>query len=159
MRRYLFRFLTVLLAAACLFPALAAAESVYKWTDDEGNTHFGDRQPVGRQAESVNIRTGQSQNGGSSSSARQQLEQIDERRAQENAEQEQSAAEQARQQQRQRNCETARNNLNILQAGGRIQTRGEDGERRYLSEEEIEQKRQQFQAIADDNCGEQSQES
>jgi len=159
MRRFHFRFLAVLLIAAWLFPALSAANSVYKWTDEEGNTHFGDRQPTGRNAESVSIRTGKSGNGSASSSAQQQLKELEERQAEEDAGEEQSAQEQARQQQRQRNCETARSNLNILQAGGRIQTQGEDGERRYLDEEEIEQKRQQFQEIADDNCGDDSSQS
>lgn len=159
MRRLHSRFLAVLLTAACLFPALSAANSVYKWTDEEGNTHFGDRQPTGRSAESVSIRTGKSQNGSSSRSAQQQVEDFEERQAEEDAGEEQSAEEQARQQQRQRNCETARSNLNILEAGGRIQTQGEDGERRYLDEEEIEQKRQQFEEIADDNCDDESSQS
>jgi len=53
--------LTVLMAAA---PGLATSASVYKWTDENGVTHFGDRQPTGRNAEQVNVRSGTSQGAG-----------------------------------------------------------------------------------------------
>ena len=41
--------------AVLLAPALASAE-VYRWTDDQGNVHFGDRPPEGRSSESVDVR-------------------------------------------------------------------------------------------------------
>ena len=53
--------LTVLMAAA---PGLATSASVYKWTDENGVTHFGDRQPTGQNAEQVNVRSGTSQGAG-----------------------------------------------------------------------------------------------
>src|SRR5690554_3869271 len=49
--------LAAIMAAA---PVFAAGASVYKWTDDSGITHFGDRQPNGASAEIVNVRTGKS---------------------------------------------------------------------------------------------------
>ncbi|WP_018871709.1 DUF4124 domain-containing protein [Thioalkalivibrio sp. ALJ16] len=41
--------------AALLAPAFASAD-VYRWTDDQGNVHFGDRPPEGRTSESVDVR-------------------------------------------------------------------------------------------------------
>jgi hypothetical protein len=36
------------------------AESVYKWTDKDGVTHYGDRQPQGQESESVDVVSGTS---------------------------------------------------------------------------------------------------
>ncbi|WP_018950933.1 DUF4124 domain-containing protein [Thioalkalivibrio sp. AKL12] len=41
--------------AALLAPALLSAD-VYRWTDDQGNVHFGDRPPEGSRSESVDVR-------------------------------------------------------------------------------------------------------
>lgn len=139
--------------AIALAPGMATAGSVYKWTDDEGVTHFGDRQPPGRQAESVNIRTGSSSGGQQRNSPQERLEQLQGQQAEQAEQKKLSAAEEARQKQRKANCETAQQNLNILKTYSRVRVE-EDGEQRYLSPEEIEERRQQFQEVADENCGE-----
>lgn len=143
---------TLLVAAAiALAPTLASSASVYKWTDDEGVTHFGDRQPTGREAESVKIRSGTSTKVGQSSSPQDKVNELD-KRQQSVAEQEKlSAQEEAQRKQRTANCETARNNLNILNSNARIKVE-EDGEQRYLAPEEIDEQRQRFQEIVDANC-------
>lgn len=61
--------------------------------------------------------------------------------------------EEARRKQREANCETARSNLSILQRNSRIRVE-EEGEQRYLSEEEIAEQRVKFEEIAEENCGE-----
>ncbi len=138
-------------AAIALAPALSSGASVYKWTDDEGVTHFGDRQPTGREAESVKIRSGTSTKVGQSSSPQDKVDAIN-KREQSAAEKEKlTAQEEAQRKQREANCETARNNLNILNSNARIKVE-EDGEQRFLSPEEIEEQRQRFQEIADANC-------
>lgn len=139
--------------AIALASGAVSAGSVYKWTDDQGVTHFGDRQPAGKQAESINIRTGGSSGGEKRSSPQERLEQLQGQQAEQAEQKKLSAVEEARQKQRAANCETARSNLNILSSTSRIRVE-EDGEQRYLSPEEIEEKRQQFQEIADKNCGE-----
>src|SRR5690554_7395941 len=70
--------LAAIMAAA---PGFAAGASVYKWTDDSGVTHFGDRQPNGASAEIVNVRTGKSSGGQASRvSPQQQVQEIQEDR-------------------------------------------------------------------------------
>lgn len=145
----------ILALAACIMvlPALATAQSVYKWTDENGVTHFGDRQPVGSQAESVSIRTGKrSASNGNSMSPQEKVEQIDQRQAEGQERAEMSAADEARQKQRTANCETARSNLALIASGSRIKVQ-ENGGERYLTPEEIQEKKTQFQEIADLNCG------
>lgn len=45
----------VLLLAALILPSVLAAE-VYRWVDDQGNVHFGDRPPADRASDPVDIR-------------------------------------------------------------------------------------------------------
>lgn len=141
--------------AVCIMaiPVLAVAQSVYKWTDENGVTHFGDRQPTGKESEAISIRTGRSSGAGSSGSMspQQRVEQLNEQQAENAQNRKVSAAEEARQKQRAANCETARNNLSLIRSGSRIKVE-ENGEERFLTPEEIAQKRVQFEEIADNNC-------
>jgi len=146
----------ILTLAVCIMaiPVFATAQqSVYKWTDEDGVPHFGDRQPTGKQAESISIRTGRPSGSDASGpmSPQQRVQQMNEQQA-ENAQSRQlSAVEEARQKQRAANCETARNNLSLIRSGSRIKME-ENGEERYLTPEEIAEKRAQFEEIAENNC-------
>lgn len=143
--------LAVLLVAA---PAMSSAASVYKWTDENGVTHFGDRQPTGQQAESVSIRTGK-RSESSRPSPQEQVEALESQEAEKAERQQENAVEKARRKQREANCETARSNLSILKRNSRIRVE-EDGEQRYLSPEEIDEQREKFEEIAEENCGQPS---
>lgn len=135
-----------------VLPLTATGASVYKWTDENGVTHFGDREPSGKTSEQVSIRTGKSSGGQPAKSAQEQLKELESRDADAAERRDMSAADEARAKQRNANCETARNNLNLLASNNRIRIE-EDGEQRYLSQEEIQEQREKFQSIADDNCG------
>ena len=141
----------ILALAIAVTPGIATAASVYKWTDENGITHFGDRQPTGKNAETVNVRTGSPAAASKRQSPQDRVESMAQEQEQ-TAEQERlSAQEEARQKQRKANCETARSNLSILRTSSRIRIE-EDGQQRYLSAEEIEEQRVKFQEIADQNC-------
>lgn len=45
--------IAALLAAAILMPAAQASESVYKWVDDEGVTHYSHQPPANRDAQLI----------------------------------------------------------------------------------------------------------
>ncbi len=142
----------VLLAIMLIMtPAIASAAAVYKWTDENGVTHFGDRQPTGTKSESVNIRTGSSKSGGQQRSPQEQVQAINDVRKEQGERTNLSAVEDARQKQLKANCETAQSNLNVINSNARIRV-DDNGEQRYLAPEEIEEQRQKFQQIADDNC-------
>ncbi|MCS5563157.1 DUF4124 domain-containing protein [Marinobacter sp.] len=142
--------LTLLLAAT---PGIAMSASVYKWTDENGLTHFGDRQPAGAQSEKVNVRSGTASDSASERPTPQQrLNQLEEQQQADAVSRRQAAEEEARQKQRQANCETARTNLQVISNNARIRIE-ENGEQRYLSQEEIAEQRQKFEEIADKNCG------
>ncbi len=147
------RKILMLAIALAIAPGLTNAASVYKWTDENGVTHFGDRQPTGQTAERVNIRTGTpSKSASERPSPQERLNSLEEQQ-QEQAEREQeTAVQEARRKQREANCATARSNLKLLSQTGRIRIE-ENGEQRFLTPEEIQQKREEFEQIAADNCG------
>ena len=142
--------LTLLLAVV---PGIAMSASVYKWTDENGVTHFGDRQPTGAKAERVNVRSGTSSDAaGNRQSPQQRLQNMQEQQAGEAEQRQETAAEEARRKQREANCATAQSNLDVIDRNARIRVE-DNGEQRYLSEAEIAEKRAEFERIAEENCG------
>jgi hypothetical protein len=142
--------LTLLLAVV---PGIAMSASVYKWTDENGVTHFGDRQPTGAKAERVNVRSGTSSDAaGNRQSPQEQLQNMQEQQAGEAEQRQETAAEEARRKQREANCATAQSNLDVIDRNARIRVE-DNGEQRYLSEAEIAEKRAEFERIAEENCG------
>ena len=146
------RRILALAVVVMMFPALSMAESVYKWTDENGVTHFGDRKPTGKKSESVSIRTGK-KTSSPRQSAQEQVEQLEENQASAEEDAQVKKVEEARRKQRAANCRTAQTNLSLLQTGSRVKVQ-ENGEERYLSQEEIQQKRDEFEKVAEENCGE-----
>ena len=141
---------TLTLSLALIFtPALAVGSSVYKWTDEDGVTHFGDRQPTGRQAESINVRSGTSQQAQPGRSMQERLEGVQGPQTPQDS----TAASVMEQQQaqRQQNCERAQENLRLLEIGGRLRIQ-ENGEERFLSAEEIDAKRVEYRQLVSDLC-------
>lgn len=139
--------LTLLLAVT---PSLAMSASVYKWTDEQGVTHFGDRQPPGTHAETLNVRSGTS-SGNGRSTPQKRLSELQEQE-QKNAEKKQETmAETANRKQRDANCENARSNLKVIESNARIRIE-DNGEMRYLSPEEIAEQRSKLEEIAKINC-------
>ncbi|VAW90346.1 hypothetical protein MNBD_GAMMA17-445 [hydrothermal vent metagenome] len=45
-----------LLAVMCFFMASPVAAEIFKWMDDNGKVHFGDRPPAERKVEKVNVK-------------------------------------------------------------------------------------------------------
>lgn len=134
---------TLALWAALVLSATAANAEVYKWTDAQGSTHYGDRQPDGIKAKAMNIRSGtpgeparmapqrpaQSAPEGESSGGRTGLDPEQDRK----------------------NCEIARANLQVLTNNSRVQIE-EAGTRRYLTPEEIEAKRAELEQLVQTRC-------
>ncbi|MBW7473111.1 DUF4124 domain-containing protein [Marinobacter sp. M216] len=142
--------LTLLLAVV---PGISMSASVYKWTDENGVTHFGDRQPNGKQSEKVNVRSGTTAKSASKKqSPQERLSEVQKDQENDAVTRREAAENEARSKQRAANCETARSNLEIIDSNARIRVQ-DNGEQRYLSPEEIADQRQKFQEIADENCG------
>lgn len=131
--------LMLLLAATAAIPA--SADTIYRWVDDEGVTHFTAQPPKNRPSTRVRTQTGHStpvdysnfrsdangdseNNGAESDSVRE----FDDER-----------------------CAIAQRNLRTLEVGGRIAIE-ENGQQRFLNEEEIQAQTEQARAIIDEAC-------
>ncbi len=146
------RHLLLVAIIALLSPSLTSAESVYRWTDENGVVHFGDREPVGRAADRVSVKTGAATNSSERKSPQEQVQALEERQAERQREEKETAVEEARRKQRQARCDTARANLQAINSNARIRVVGADGEQRYLTPEEIQEKRAEFDAIVEESC-------
>lgn len=135
-----------------MVPAMANATVVYKWTDADGVTHFGDRQPTGTQAEQISVRSGQSNLVNSNSSAQQQLNELEQRQRAASEESRAFDAAATRQAQRKTNCDAAQQNLEIINNNSRIRIT-ENGEQRFLTPDEVSQQKQTYEDIVEQNCG------
>ncbi len=131
----------MVVGALAALPAPGQAAKFYKWVDEQGVTHYTEKAPEGTNA--TTVRVGDT----TSSDAEDEIKQLGERRAATEAEKK-KAAENApktpaagaadERKRQQENCDQHRKNMAVLQAGGRISTTDEKGERRYLSPEEIQ---------------------
>lgn len=145
--------LILLALIALTAPALASAQSVYRWQDENGVVHFGDREPPGRSSERVSVKTGKSSGDAGRPSAQEQVQALDESQAERERREKETAVEEARRKQREARCQAAQANLQAINSNARIRVE-EDGEQRYLSPEEIAEKKQQFEQMIEESCGE-----
>lgn len=141
------RILAMLAITLSLTPLVSQAEQIYRWVDDEGTTHFTSHPPKGRQSEALRTHTGHSEPVDYSS-------QYPARTEADNPETQAAAGEsrQASQQELDEACERARQNLEVLERGGRIATQAEDGSNRYLDEEELAERAETARQIRDKAC-------
>jgi len=142
MKKYLFAFL--------ILSATSADAGLNKWVDEHGKVHYSDQPPpVGAEASTLrNAPPPASPSAPTKSFAEREAELKKARQAQTEAAgkttQEQSNTE--------ANCITAKQTLYSLQQGGRLVEYDEKGERRYLEDEERQQRANQAQAEIDKWC-------
>jgi len=147
-----FELLSIPLLAIAL-AASAQASEVFKWVDDEGVTHYEERAPANKDYSLIKT---YGEVPSDAAAAKQRLEQqrADKKAADEKgvgyAEQKQAADAQAKV--RAENCKGARNNLKTIQENARVRILGDDGEFRYLSEEERQSQIDTAKEMISANC-------
>lgn len=140
--------LTLLLTTAGL-----AQAAMYKWVDEDGNVHYGQRPPAGRPYERMRPAPRPSTPPEQADTRLEQLRrQIEEAgRAREEADRK-AAAQQAEAARRRQNCAIARRNLANLEMGGRKKLVGPDGVAYFPTPEEIEAKKAAARKAIEENC-------
>ncbi len=149
----------VLLLAGILFMGVMSnisAQVIFKWVDDEGVTHFSEQPPFGVEAERTSIKLHQTN--------RQALQARIDTTAKRNAavatrekhEQEQAAEDKVlaekQQQLRTENCDKARTRLLTYNTARRLYRPLENGEREYLTDDELDSERMEAQELIDEWC-------
>ena len=138
------RYLTYLILV--ISTTLSAGTS-HKWVDENGNVHYGDSPPVKIKSQNVHVQSAPSNPGKAlprlKSSASGQQPGGDNS----TGDQPQAFADQA-----QKICETARKDLQVISTSNRIKLAQADGTTRYLSDEEIAERKALSQAEVDRYC-------
>jgi hypothetical protein len=117
------------------------AGSIQKWTDENGNVHYGDAPPVKTKSEDVRVLSAPSNPGkalprlNSSDDSDQAAGGNDEDNKQEVSDEQASSI-----------CASARADLDIINNSVRIKLQEPDGEVRYLNESEIAERKAASQA-------------
>ncbi len=143
--RYLFFLSTVILSTSI------QAGSIHKWVDEDGNVHYGDAPPVTAKTESVRVQSAPTNPGRSLPRLNNQGGEAAGSGA---AGTESTAAtgggvptDQAK-----IACDQARDDLKVINRSSRIKLRTADGGERYLTTEEIAQRKQQAEADIQQFC-------
>ncbi len=141
--------ISTLLAAVCCLAVGSHAATLYKWTDDNGVIHFTEHPPAGvTNVEKVRNHVGRGNSPVQYNGSRQDSSADQSTNSQQNSNnqpQRDPAVQKAR-------CETARKNLDALSSFVRIREKDENGELRFLSEEEVQERRQNFKSIIEKEC-------
>jgi hypothetical protein len=148
----------VLFAGLLSFSVMSniGAETIYKWVDDDAVTHFSVKPPQGVEAERMTIKTQQTsrqsiqarteksagQRGEASARRQQDWKQATEDKAQA----------QKNQQIRTENCAKARTQNETYMTSRRLYREGEDGERDYLSDDELDNARAEAEKSVNEWC-------
>jgi len=146
---------TLILMLAIAASGSAVASEIYKWVDEDGNVHYGDR-PVGEAGvERVPIRSRPTNPDTIQANvdARGAYEESVHNDALEReAAKEQAAEAQAEAEQRQQLCNTYRDRLQQFIQSRRLYRVDEAGEREYLDEEQVTATRADMQAKVQEYC-------
>lgn len=135
----------------CLLSFGACAGEIYKWVDDNGNVHYGDR-PQSNSAQTVKVRPhsfGEENAQGRRRLQRRLLEAFEQERAQKREAQEQAKQEREK---RDRQCQLAQTDLLNYQRGGVFYEVDADGNRIYLSDTEVANRIAQLRDAVDQIC-------
>ncbi|VXC74534.1 conserved exported hypothetical protein [Pseudomonas sp. 8Z] len=130
-----------------LLPALANAE-IYRWTDAQGQVHFGQRPASG--AERVEVKPQVVERDAQTREREARSERLYQARQ---SEREQAAAVAAQQrQQREGECRDLRQRLAQMPEGYRYYREGANGERIYYSDQELDTTRRQLRERIAERC-------
>lgn len=126
----------ILLMSGLLAVAPTTAGGVYKWVDEKGNVHYGDRPPSGVTPKEVELEDRPAPTATDTRRREKTRRLLNAIESERKREKEASAREQARAAQRERNCALARRRAEILERANSISITGDDGERTYLNDED-----------------------
>lgn len=132
--------LTILSIAVLSSPTMAA--NYFKWTDENGVTHYSARKPVGHEAEVVRISAG--------GRSQQQTEPEEASKVATDAPAPTQPAQTV--QKDEERCNWGRNTLSTLRNNHRIRMQDADGQLRYLTEEEKAEQLRLAQEAVEKEC-------
>ncbi len=148
----------VLSALVMYQPAEAQEGAVYKWVDEDGTTHYTDRPPVSGDAELLSIQSRRTNNGAVQARLAKRSEATEVANLRDAQQAEDASAEKDNQaqiaEQRRANCQQARGTLTKYDDAHILYKPLADGEREYLTDDEIDAARLAARESVKEWCGE-----
>lgn len=135
---------TVLL---CLSTQISA--EIYKWTDENGNTHYSDIKPNQANSETLKIKTGTSSK--ETRSPQEASKELTERNQAALESKAEKLQKETQKRELEAHCEAIRSNLKTMEENSRIKIT-ENNETRYLTPEEISEKKAKYQQDLQELC-------
>ncbi len=148
----------VLFAGLLSFSVMSniGAETIYKWVDDDAVTHFSAQPPQGVDAERTTIKTQQTSRQFIQARTEKSAEQRGEASARRQQDWKQATEDKAQAQKNQQirteNCAKARTQYETYITSRRLYREGEDGERDYLSDDELDNARAEAEKSVNEWC-------
>lgn len=136
------RLVTTLFAAFLAAPITVLAGQIYKWTDADGNVHYGSDKPTAAAAEKVRVdtsKTGVNRGADALDKLKQQADD-EAQRIKEEGIPEQPPVPSLSMKEVKRRCQTAKQDLATIQSRGQLRERDEKGNTRYVSDTERQQR-------------------
>lgn len=135
-----------------------SASGIHKWVDENGRVHYGDKPVSGAASEKLNIKDKPSQKPATSNSRlEKQQKLLDAMEASRNERQEKLAEKQAiidAKKKHKKQCAEMRNDLIDYERGGISWYEVDDnGERRFLNNDELEERKQELRESLQKHCG------
>lgn len=138
----------LLLLSISLNTTFAVSAEVYKWIDQDGNTHYSDKKPHNTDSTSIKIKNSKNKQ---QAKTEKSAKPLDEKAARAAQAQQAEVMDEARQKEIKEKCATIRANLKIIAETSRIRV-VEDGNTRYLSPEEIAAKKSRHEQQIKEFC-------
>jgi hypothetical protein len=135
------------LALSFMFAAnltIAAPEKVYKWTDEKGLVHYSERPPLGTQTELVKPDISHSEPVSYDVPSDDKAKEGN--KVAKKADGEKGALKDPER------CDSARKNLETLKTYARIKFKGDDGQYRFLTPDEQQQKTNEASKAIEESC-------
>lgn len=149
------KLLVTLAALATTLGGVAIADDIYKWTDAEGNIHYGDRPSGSADEERLTISYRRTSSSDVQNRVKGRQDALAARReADEAANQEaQTAAEKAKEaEELKKRCDTYRSQLEVMVQSRRLYREDESGERVYLDDDQSQEARAKTEELIAENC-------
>ena len=124
------------------------AGTIHKWVDEEGNVHYSDAPPISVKTKGVRVQSAPSNPG-------KALPRLSQPKSSENPESGTTAAagnDNIPEDQARNFCEKAQEDLRVISNSNRIKLRSADGSTRYMTTEEIEERKTQSEADIERFC-------
>jgi len=130
-----------------------AQAGAYRWVDEDGQTHFGDRPPANAVSDEVRLESAPPSLDAVASERKQRVSEFLQQSAKERAAREKAEAKQeARAAKLEAHCENLEARLKYLKSVSGIYRLNKDGERVFVNDEENERIREKFQARVQSEC-------